>query len=133
MGRLLSFMQASAVLIGCSAELLCFGRGIFMGAELLPLMGSILTGRATKALCLLLRAGLHLQKCSHMGWAALAFTCFLLAAVFESTTRISASRWEGCTHLVPLLPGDIVHPHSDVWLPGSLRHSVVLCRESSVG
>lgn len=41
--------------------------------------------------------------------------------------------WEGAAPLVPLLPGASGHPPSDVYLNGSLRCPVVLCKESSFG
>ena len=57
-----------------------------------------------------------------------------LNTVWWPATWISATReGERSTHLVPLLPGDPVHPPSGVWLRGPLRHPLVLCRESSVG
>ena len=40
---------------------------------------------------------------------------------------------KGPASLVPQLPRGLVHPPSDVQLPGSLRCPTVLCRESSVG
>ena len=82
---------------------------------------------------------------SPVGWAT-TLKVFLLAelplppltvtpaTVWGSVTWLAAAReGKGYAHLVPLPPGDAVHLPSDAQLCGSLRHPIVLCRESSTG
>ena len=55
------------------------------------------------------------------------------SAIWITAAVEGEGKRKGATPLFPLLPRSLVHPPSDVWLHGSLRRFLVLCRESSVG
>ena len=106
-----------------------------MGAELLPLSGECSRGRG----CCSTVAAL-------VGWATTlkAFAHWLHcppppvivtpAAMSGSVTwSTAAGEREESVHLVPLLPGDPALSPFNIWLHGSLRCPVALCRESTVG
>ena len=101
------------------------GEGAHVVAEPYHLVWSI---PASRAATLTAKAFTHGPACSPTSLVM----CWLLCECTRPRSLLLGSGM-GCTHLLPLLPGDPVPPPSDVWLNGPLRYLIVLCRESSVG
>ena len=133
-GRVLSFTWAGTGVMGSSAELLCFmGGAPSPGLSCCYSVGSASLGGAAATQLVLLRPSYH-SECVHVLAGLLHLhlqLCQLLCADLRLEVLLPGG--QGFIHLVPLLPGDPVHPPSVVWLCGSLRHPVVVCREFSVG
>ena len=54
-------------------------------------------------------------------------SCMLALCEVPCLRLLPLGRWQRSTYRLPLLPGDLAPPPSDVWLHASLRYPVVLC------